>query len=139
MFIGILLAGNDLISNTHKIGSNSFTVPTGYEVTNSSKDLVNMTNGTHEMTLIIGNEKNLNKAIDDYKSRTSEKYNVTVSDLTLGNTPVKKTETKSSNNEENKIITKYWFMKNNKRYTIQSFNSSDSIEQIAPGIINSIK
>ncbi len=128
--------GND--SGTQNIGEKTFSVPEGFHVIKSTNDSVKMSDGSNEIILLLSNEKNLDNATTNYKKINGDKYDIKITNVTLSNQTMKKTEAVRIGSEKNGTITKLWFVKNKTVYNIQTSNGTKTIEHVATGIVDSI-
>lgn len=120
--------------NTVKVGDATFQMPDGYHVEDSkNKNVTNLTNGNENICIKEYGDKNLEKFINSYINQ-SEKNNKTVkiSNFTVGKTLVYKS------NLNNSSTVHYWFVKNNKTYTIYSWDKNPEIDSITIKLIESV-
>lgn len=120
--------------NEVKIGESIFQIPDGYHIGNSTKDgAVNLTNGTNNIYINKYDDKNVKEYVNAYIDK-AEEYNHTakISNFTVGKTLVYKSNINKSSNVH------YWFVKNNKTYTIYSLDKNPEIDSITIKLIESI-
>ena len=108
------------------LNSVNFTMPAGfYEGTPNAAGDMNITNGTATIFIAKYGGTNITKYIKEYVNATKKSnQHVSINNFTLNNTVVYK----SINNDT--PAKHYWFIKDNKVYSIyiwQEFNNSDSI------------
>ena len=119
--------------NEIKVGSTKFQIPDGYHEVASNKDeVINLTNGTHEIFIGKYNDININKHIKSYVD-FNEKRNITVniSNFTVGKTLVYKS------NLNNSSAVHYWFIKNKNTYDIYSWNYNPEMDSKTIKLIES--
>lgn len=120
--------------NKVKIGDTSFQIPEGYHVDNSkSNNVTNLTNGKHDIYIKMYDDKNIKKHINSYINQSEENNkSVKISNFTVGKTLVYKSNLNTSSSVH------YWFVKNNKTYTIYSWDKNPEIDSITIKLIESI-
>ncbi|MBE6505672.1 MAG: hypothetical protein E7Z73_08055 [Methanobrevibacter millerae] len=116
-----------------KVGDAKFKVPDGYHVESSKKKMANLTDGKKNICIREYDDKNIKKHIDSYINQ-SEKNNKTVkiSNFTVGKILVYKSNLNKSNSVH------YWFVKNNKAYTIYSADKNPEFDSITAKLIKSV-
>ena len=117
-----------------KVGHATFQVPKGYHVADSNdKNVTNLTNGTKDIYIREYNDKNVKKHINSYiNSSEKNNHSVKISNFTVGKTLVYKSNLNASSTVH------YWFIKNNKTYTIYSWGKNPEIDSIATKLIETI-
>lgn len=117
-----------------KIGEATFQLPNGYHVVDSDdKNVTNLTNGTNNIYIKEYNTKNIKKLVNSYVNQSeSNNKTVKISNFTVGKTLVYKSNLKNSGTVH------YWFVKNNKTYTIYAWNKNPEIDSITTKLIESI-
>lgn len=140
----ILLAGAYLfspISPLNKINFNGETIKlsSGYTVQNSDGNSLTISNGTNVLIIASTNIKSdLEAAVKGYEEKIADNYNVTTSKFEMNNDKdVIKTVAVSKNSTMN--ITKYWFVKDDTIYEIQTSNAQNGTDDVVRDLINSMK
>lgn len=142
LVILLLLVGGFLISpfsplNKVNVDGQSFDLPTGYTVANSSKSGVTITNNTTSLSIYPTKENttDLKEATKDYKNKYVEDFNVTVKKL---NTTDSQEVYKTVATPDNQTVTVYWFNHEDKMYKIRSENADKDTDNIALKVISSM-
>lgn len=121
--------------NQIKVGEATFTVPDGYNVTNSSKDRVKLSNGVNSIGIVYYNSSKTNKYVDNYVSLKEEDgYKINVSNFTSGNTVVYKSEVSNDTG-----VVHYWFKYGEKTYSIYSGDANKHMDKQVSQLIKSVK
>lgn len=116
-----------------KVGDATFKMPDGYHLGNSDKNMANLTNGTKNIYIKKYDDKNVKKHIDSYINQSKQNNKtVKISNFTVGKTLVYKS------NLNNSSTVHYWFVKNNKTYTIYSGDKNPEIDSITIKLIESV-
>lgn len=116
------------------VGSVNFTLPSGFKegIIDGEFD-ANITNGTHAIYINEYNDNNISKFIDEYKNEHNAKNeSVLIFNLTIDG----KTIYKSSNNVTN--ANHYWFIENNKTYSIYNWGYTPNMDNIVFDLIKSM-
>lgn len=143
VLIGILIATGIVFLNTYaqpegtiKVGDVYFGIPEGYhEGTLNQLGDVNLTNGTNSIFIKKHDSGDLYKKIKEYEEyKKTENTTVTVSNFKINDELVYKTV---SDHDAN--VNHYWFLKNNKVYSIYSLQKNEDIDKIATNMIKTAK
>lgn len=115
-----------------KVGEVNFELPDGYYEGNLNKlGDVNLTNGTNSIFIKKHDSDDLYKEIKDYEDyKKTENTTLTVAKFKIKDELVYKTVS-----DHDKYVIHYWFLKNNKVYSIYSLQKNDDIDQIATNMI----
>ena len=109
-----------------KVGEVNFELPDGYYEGNLNKlGDVNLTNGTNSIFIKKHDSDDLYKEIKDYEDTT----------LTVAKFKIKDELVYKTVSDHDKYVIHYWFLKNNKVYSIYSLQKNDDIDQIATNMI----
>lgn len=129
-------SSNNTDGNQFTVGSATFTLPDGYNVTETkNENNVKISNGFNTVTVACYDNKNITKYVDDYVSlKEGNNYHVNISNYTLGNHTVFKSEL---DNDTSNVH--YWFKHGGKTYTIFSSDANKHMNKLANQLIGSIK
>lgn len=133
ILFGIVFLGYS--DNTVAVGDVNFKLPDGYHEGKLNKlGDVNLTNGSHSIFITKGNGNDLYKEVQKYeKYKKTENTTVTISSYKLGDKVVFKAVSDHDRN-----VVHYWFLKNNKVYSIYSLQENKNIDNLVADLINSI-
>ena len=125
IFVGFLVFINSENSNTVSVGDSNFKLPEGYkEGTLNSYNDVNITNGTNSFFIVEYNTTDINECLDHYKKYCHDKnLSVKIDSFSINDKAI--FESKLSNDTKN---VHYWFMNNNKVYSIYSWSSNSEMK-----------
>lgn len=118
-----------------KVGDATFKMPSGFHegASNSAGD-VNITNGYDTVFIKEHNTNNITQVIKEYKKyKHKENRTVKITNSTINNIPVYKSDVK---NESYTIH--YWFVYNDKVYSIYTWGGDSNFDSIATDLINSL-
>lgn len=137
VLIIIGLIGHVFLFNSQKtvdVGDTCFTLPDGYSIGNLNKDGdINITNGDSDIFINEYNDNNIDKHIDKYLASVNKtNYTFEYSNFTINNNSISRVDV------EGKTV-HYWFIINEKVYTIYSWNENDDLDSIVLGLIKSAK
>lgn len=120
--------------NTVKVGESTFNIPEGYREGNLNEvGAVNLTNGYSSIFLSEYNTTDVESYVEGYvKNLEDQNISVDVVNYTVDDVMVYKSDNK---NDSGNIH--YWFVKNNKMYTVYTWDGSKEIESVVENFINS--
>lgn len=123
-------------SNQVQIGSNTFKLPQGFKVVDSSKsDVVNITNGYDTIYLKECGDNDITKYVNKYvkdikdNNKTAKTKNFTVDNVIVYKSTV----------VNNTHTIHYWFEHNGKVYTCYTYDANKNTEDIVTDLIKNSK
>ena len=126
---------SDLLSqNSENVENIKFELPENYYEGSINKNGdINITNGNDTIFLSEFDAKDLNKSITSYEDYClKNNYTILKSNLTMGNVNIYKFEDANSGSSH------YWFVKDDKGYSIYTWQKVDGIDNIVEDLLVSI-
>ena len=123
--VGYAYLNNPFEPETVEIGDLKFTLPSGYheQKTNQTGEVI-IANGENKITLVKYDDKNASSHITKYEKYLKTKNQT----MKLDKTKVDNTTVYKSTMKQNPKVIHYWFVKNNKTYSIYTSNANDNTE-----------
>jgi hypothetical protein len=138
----IILVGAYILSpysplNKVTVNGETIKLTSGYTSQYTKEDSLTIANDTNELTIYYNNSiDDVNTAINNYKDKYGERYNITNTKLETDNgAELIKTDAVYTNG----TITKYWFVHDGTVYNIQTRNDQPDTEIVVKDIISSMK
>ena len=114
-------------NNTIEVGTTKFILPNGYKYVGiSDLNAVAIDNGSNTIYLSEINDSNVTKYVNDYEKIIKEKnQTMIIQNITHNNIIYYKSVNFNSPN-----TTHYWFVKNNKTYSVFAYDGNTALEEI---------